>query len=272
MGEQTEHEVWRLLDLSDPDPYLNMAYEEAVVRAVGAGQVPPTLRLWQNDNAVIIGRHQDALAEVNEEACRALGTAVVRRMSGGGAVYHDAGNLNYAIAVPLTHPFAQLEVLESYRLFCTAVVEALAEFGLQGEFRPINDIDVDGRKVSGTAQARHDGALLHHGTLLMKLDVDKMAQVLRPSKEYLERKGVASVKRRVATMAQLGVPCTIQQAKEALARGVEKALGVRLVPGELTPGERELAPRLLREKYANDEWNLGGPSEERDREAKGHLG
>jgi len=261
---------WRLLDLSYHDPYLNMAAEEAILQAVGAGQAPPTLRLWQNDNAVIIGYFQDAAAEADLEACRSLGTAVVRRISGGGAVYHDPGNLNYALFVPASDRRVPEEVLASYRYFCNGVIEALASLGLRAEFAPINDIVVDGRKVSGTAQARRHGGILHHGTLLLSLDVATMGRVLRVTREHLEKKGVASVTERVATLGQLGRPCTIAEAKEALVKGFSRALGVHFQAGELTRAELELTNRLCEERYRRPEWNLVAPKEHR--ENKGHLG
>ncbi len=263
-------ESWRLLDLSDPDPYLNMAIEEALMHSVGAGEAPPTLRLWQNQNAVIIGYFQDAAVEADLEACRKLGTAVVRRVSGGGAVYHDPGNLNYALFLPLSHPQVPGDIMDSYRLYCSAVIEALSLFDLVAEFAPINDIVVGGRKVSGTAQARRWGALLHHGTLLLHLDIPTMGQVLKVTREHLEKKGVSSVTERVATLAQLGRPATVAEAKAALVEGFARHLGVRFQPGELTARERELVRRLHRDKYGRPEWNLNRPADAR--EGKGHLG
>lgn len=263
-------EVWRLLDLSDPDAYLNMAIEEAILASVGAGEAPPTLRLWQNSNAVIIGYSQDAEREVDLQVCRRLGTAVVRRVSGGGAVYHDPGNVNYALFVPASDRRVPEDVLASYHYFCHGVIEALADLGLQPEFAPINDIVVGGRKVSGTAQARRHGAVLHHGTLLLSLDIATMGRVLRVTREHLEKKGVTSVTERVATLEQLGRPCTIAEAKRALADGFARALGVRFRPGEPTPAELDLSRRLCEEKYRRPEWNLVPPKERS--EGKGHLG
>lgn len=263
-------ETWRLLDLSDPDPYISMAIEEALMHSVGAGEAPPTLRLWQNRNAVIIGYFQDAEVEADIEACRALGTAVVRRVSGGGAVYHDPGNLNYALFLPLGSPRVPDDVMASYRLYCGAVIEALARLGLTAEFAPINDIVVGGRKVSGTAQARRWGALLHHGTLMLHLDIAMMAKVLKVTREHLEKKGVKSVTERVATLEQLGRPATVAEAKAALVEGFSRALGVAFQPGELTPGECERVRQLYRDRYSRPEWNLRRPADARS--DKGHLG
>jgi lipoate---protein ligase len=261
---------WRLLDLSYPqDPYLNMAIEEAALQAVGERQAPPTLRLWQNDNAVIIGYFQNAQEEANLPVCQELGTAVVRRVSGGGAVYHDAGNVNYALFVPQDDPCVSADVLESYRFFCQGIIDALDTLGLKAEFKPINDIVVDGRKVSGTAQARKHHAVLHHGTLLLKVNVEMMGKVLRVSQAYLKTKNVVDIKQRVATLAQLGRPTTIEEAKAALAAGYARLLGVRFQPGDLLPYERELAQRLCEQRYRNDDWNLKEPEEKR--EDKGHL-
>jgi lipoate---protein ligase len=261
---------WRLLDISDPDPFLNMAIEEAILRSVGAGEAPPTLRLWQNRNAVIIGYFQDAAVEADLDACRSLGTAVVRRVSGGGAVYHDGGNLNYAAFVPLNHPGVPQDVLESYRYFCAGVIAALASLGLKAEFAPINDIVVGGRKVSGTAQARRYGGILHHGTLMLHLDIAMMAKTLRVTRAHLEKKGVKSVTERVATLEQLGRPTSIADAKAALVEGFARALGVTFKPGEMTAAEWALARSLREDKYCTEEWNLKTPEERR--EDKGHLG
>jgi len=267
LGERAEE--WRLLDLSHADPYLNMAVEEAILQAVGAGLAPPTLRLWQNDNAVVIGYFQDAAVEADLEACRELGTAVVRRISGGGAVYHDAGNLNFALFIPASDPRVPREVLASYHYLCRGVIEALSLLGLQAALVPINDIVVDGRKVSGTAQARRHGGILHHGTLLLSLDIARMARVLRVTREHLEKKGVASVTERVATLGQLGRPCSIAEAKAALVAGYSTALGVRFRPGVMSEPELELAQRLYDQKYRLPEWNLAAP--QMRREDKGHL-
>jgi len=258
-----------LLDLSDADPYVNMAIEEAVMRAVGAGQAPPTLRLWQNHNAVVIGYFQDAAEEVNLEACRQSGTAVVRRITGGGAVYHDRGNLNYALSIPLHDPRVPANVLASYHLLCQGLIEALAELGLDAEYAPINDIVVGGRKVSGTAQARRWGAVLHHGTLLLHLNVETMARVLNVKQEYLRSKGVDDVRQRIATLEQLGRPCTLEQAKTALVRGYGQTLGVDFVPGGLEDVEVALAEQLAADKYRRPEWNLQAPGSGK---GKGHLG
>lgn len=246
---------WRLLDLSFGDPYLNMAVEEAVLRAVGAGEAPPTLRLWQNEDAVVIGYSQRIAEEVDLEACRRRGTAVVRRISGGGTVYQDRGNLNYSLFAPLSDWRVSADVRESFEFLCRGFLKGLEILGLQGEFRPINDITVGGCKLSGTAQARRWGAVLHHGTLMIDVDIGVMEEVLRIHPDYLASKGAACVADWVTTMAQLGKDCGPAEVKAALVAGFEYALEVRFVPGILTEKEEQESERLSREQYCRPEWN-----------------
>ena len=252
-------EEWRLLDLSHEDPYLNMAVEEAILRSVGAGESKPTLRLWQNENAVVIGYFQDAAKEANLSACCRLGTSVVRRVSGGGAVFHDRGNLNYALSIPRRDPRVPANILASYRVLCQGVIEALADLGLQAKYVPINDIIVDGYKVSGTAQARRWGGLLHHGTLLLNTDIGAMGRVLRVRQEYLQAKGASRLTEWVATTAQLGAPRDVSSAKDALSDGFSRVLGVQFGAAGLTEAETATAEQLWDKQYSRPEWNLPCP-------------
>ncbi|MCL5256709.1 MAG: lipoate--protein ligase family protein [Chloroflexi bacterium] len=249
-------EEWRLLDLSFGDPHMNLAVEEAVLRAVGAGESPPTLRLWQNENAVVIGYSQHAGDEADLEFCRRNGTAVVRRISGGGAVYHDLDNLNYALFIPLSDHRVSADVVESFEYLSRGALEAIRILGFEGEFRPGNDITIGGRKVSGTAQARRGGAVLHHGTLLLDVNVPVMQRALRVRPEYLASKGATSVGEWVTSLRALGKRCTMEEVKNALVRGFERALRVYFTVGGLTGAETAMAERLAREQYRQPEWNF----------------
>ena len=247
---------WRLLDLSSPDSFENMAIEEAVLHAVGRGDAPPTLRLWQNDNAVIIGYFQSASQEADLDACRANNTAVVRRLSGGGAVYHDAGNVNYSLFIPERDPRVGGPVLESYRALCQGVILGLADLGFAAQFAPINDVAVGDLKVSGTAQTRRFRAVLHHGTLMLDVSLDVMGRVLRIHPEYLAAKGVTELAARVSTLKRLGREVSVAEAKSAIADGYARSLGVRFRSADLTPAEKTQAAQLLAERYHRPEWNL----------------
>lgn len=248
--------AWRLLDLSFPDPCYNLAVEESVLRAVGRGESPPTLRLWQNDDAVVIGYSQNAYEEADLEKCERRGTAVVRRVSGGGAVYHDSGNLNYSLTIPVGDRRVAADVRKSFEFLCRGLVRGLAILGLEAEFAAGNDVTVNGRKISGTAQARRWGAVLHHGTLLLDADIQVMGEVLRVKPEYLESKGVEALSEWVTTLRQLGKLHCVKEVKAALVAGFESSLDVRFSPGALTTNEQDIAGRLLEGQYCRTDWNL----------------
>lgn len=249
-------ETWRLVDISVSDPYLNMAIEEAIPRAVGEGIVPPTLRLWQNDNAVIIGYFQSALQEVWLDECEKLGTAVIRRFTGGGAVYHDGGNINYAISCSGKDKRVAKDILGSYRFFCQGVIRGLSRLGIQAEFVPINDVVVGGRKISGTAQTRRWGVILTHGTLMVNVNIPMMVRVLKISEQKLSDKVAKSIAERVTTIALEKEGVTVDDGKKALVAGFEEVLGDSFKLGGLTKWEWDLAKKLREEKYARQEWNF----------------
>src|SRR6266571_4342025 len=146
-------ETWRLLDVEyRDDPFMNMSVEEAIPRAVGEGEAPNTVRFWHNSNTIVLGCFQSADLEVNYDACKETGTQIVRRFTGGGAVYHDAGNLNYAISLKKGHPLVPDNDLQLvFQRLSEGTVEGLRSLGVRAEFQPINDIQVDGKKVSGAA-------------------------------------------------------------------------------------------------------------------------
>lgn len=249
-------ETWRLTDISVEDPYLNMAIEEAIPHAVGEGLVPPTLRLWQNDNAVIIGYFQSALQEVWLDECKKLGTAVIRRFTGGGAVYHDGGNINYAISCSEKDKRVPMDILESYRFFCHGVVRGLSKLDIRAEFAPINDVVVGGRKISGTAQTRQWGVVFTHGTLMVNVNIPVMVKVLRISEKKLSDKVAKSIAERVTTIALEREGVTVGEGKKALVAGFEEILGVSFESDKLTKWELDLAKKLREEKYARQEWNF----------------
>jgi lipoate-protein ligase A len=164
---------WRIIDFTENDAFMNMAIDEAVSESVAAGG-PPTIRFYGwNPDAVSIGYFQSLEKEVDTARCAAEGVDVVRRRTGGGAVYHDhAGEITYSVIAKET--LFPKDILASYRLICGWVMDSLALIGISPEFKPINDIIVNGKKISGNAQTRRNGVLLQHGTILYSLDVDRM--------------------------------------------------------------------------------------------------
>ncbi|WP_119066334.1 lipoate--protein ligase [Aggregatilinea lenta] len=175
------------------DPTWNLAFEEYCLTELT--QYPEIMLLWQNENAIIVGRYQNAEKEVNVEAAQALGTRVVRRSTGGGTVYHDLGNLNYSFILSVDDPkSADLSVVAK------PVVNALRRLGVPAEIQGRNDIVVDGKKISGTAQRFTRGRLLHHGTLLFDSDLSVLQSVLNVDATKIASKGIASVKSRVTNI------------------------------------------------------------------------
>src|SRR5207244_7188482 len=144
------------------DPFMSMSVEEAIPRAVGEGTAPNTFRFWHNSNTIVLGCFQSARLEVNCDACKETGTTVVRRFTGGGAVYHDAGNLNYAISLKKGHPLVpdtDLQVV--FQRLSQGAVEGLRSLGVNAEVQPIHDIQVEGKKACGVAGSSRWGSVLH---------------------------------------------------------------------------------------------------------------
>ncbi len=252
-------ETWRLLDVEyRDDPFMNMAVEEAIPHAVGEGKTPDTVRFWHNSNTVVLGCFQSAELEVSSEACRETGTEVVRRFTGGGAVYHDSGNLNYAISLKKGNiwvPETDLQLV--FQRLSEGAVQGLRNLGVKAEFQPINDISVDGKKVSGAAGSVRWGAVFHHGCILVASDLAILGKVLNVPRAKLADKHVASVQKRVTTVRdELHRDITTIEVKNAIIHGIETTYKVRLEEGKLTGREMSLAKELYDTKYARPEWNL----------------
>jgi lipoate-protein ligase A len=236
-----------------------MAIDEAVMLAIKEERVPPTLRLYRwNPSAVSIGTFQGMVDEVDVEFCKSKGIDYIRRITGGGAVYHDfEGEVTYSIIMPKGHPLAPTEILESYRLLCGGIVKALDYMGIEGEFKPINDVDVGGKKVSGNAMTRRHGCVLQHGTTLLDLDVNLMFTILKVPQEKISDKMIADVKERVTSIRDiLNRDVQISELQEALKKGFADALNIKLNPGMLSEEEQATASKLAKEKYSSQEWNF----------------
>jgi lipoate-protein ligase A len=248
--------LWRLIDLREADAYTQMAMDEAILRARSEGRAPNTIRLYRwRPSAVSIGYFQSLEEEVDLEACQRMGVDVVRRLTGGGAVYHDHdGEITYSLIAPETDPKVPRDIPESYRVICGCLVRALGHLGLKAEFRPINDILVGGRKVSGNAQTRRLGVVLQHGTVLIECDVRKMFTVLKVSEEKIRDKLIRTAEERVTSIRrELGRQVSFGEVREALIKGFEEGLDIRLEPGEPSDYEMELV-EVLRERYRSGEW------------------
>lgn len=247
---------FRFLDLKVNDAYTNMAVDEAITKARGEGRVPDTLRFYMwKPSAVTLGYFQSVEDEVNQEALSRFGFNLNRRISGGGAVLNsETGEITYSIILKEDDPRVSTDPVESYHLLCQGIIDALDILGIKADFKPINDIVVAGKKISGNAQIRRYGAVLHHGTLLVDFDAKQMFGVLKISKEKLSDKMIEQAEERVTTIRRLlGRQISFPEVRDALEKGYKKALNAELAKSELTPYEQALV-KQFRERYASRAW------------------
>lgn len=237
------------------DPYFNMALDEYVVSSLDPSE--DYFYFYQNKPAVIIGRNQNTIEEVNREYVNENNIIVVRRMSGGGAVYHDLGNVNFSFVVDY-----KPEDFNNIERFAKAIVKALEKLGINAEFSGRNDITIDGKKISGNAQYITKGRILHHGTLLFDSDLTVLSKALNVKPEKILSKGVKSVKSRVTNIKEyLKDNISIPTFKEMLLKYVFEVEGSELNEYILTPEDMENITKLRDEKYATWEWNFGNAPE-----------
>jgi lipoate-protein ligase A len=224
---------------------------------VGQGASPNTIRFWRNPNAVVIGNFQCAKKEVNLDRCNKHQTAVVRRFTGGGAVYHDLGNLNCSISVRKNHPLMKTDLGETFAKLSQGVIEGLKLLGAPVRFEPPNSIQVNERKISGGAGALKSGFVFHHCSILVSSDLERLLEVLSSSENSVGEPCVRSVRKEVSTLSiELGRELTIVEVKDSLRSGFEKHFMMRLEDGETTKKERTLAEKLHNEKYSTETWNF----------------
>lgn len=250
---------WRLLDLDMNDAYMNMAIDEAISNNVERKRVPNTIRFYRwEPSAVSIGYFQSIKDEVNLDLCKQLNIDVVRRNTGGGAVYHDTnGELTYSTIINLNHPITSPDIIKSYQNICNGLILGLKKLGVMAEFRPINDIVVDGKKISGNAQTRRFGSFLQHGTILIDSNISKMFKVLKVSNEKISDKMIKRAEERVTNLKKLlKSDISFEEAFRAFKFGFQEALGITLDEGKLTIEEQKLAKKLKEEKYLKKSWNF----------------
>jgi len=250
---------WRFIRDEAQDPALHMALDEVLAREVSAGRRPPTLRIWEwSAPAVVIGSFQSLRNEVDAAEARRLGMTVVRRISGGGAMFIEPGNtITYSLYAPESL-VAGLSLAGSYRYLDDWVIGTLTEdLGMSAWYRPLNDIASAQGKIGGAAQRRlAGGTVLHHVTMAYDINADAMARVLRTGREKLPGKGIPSAVKRVDPLCR--------QTRLSRAGIIDTLIGYfrrhhGLTRGSLTTGELRAATELARAKFTAGEGTARAP-------------
>jgi lipoate---protein ligase len=235
----------RVLETGHNSAALNMAIDEALIENIDE---VPVLRIYGwRPAAVSVGYFQSIRDEVDIEKCSEIGVDVVRRLTGGGAVLHEF-ELTYSF---ITKRYPQ-NIMESYRWICEAIVTSINRLGFSANFVPLNDIVINGKKVSGSAQTRRKGVLLQHGTLLLNVDVDKMFSILKVPSEKLKDKIIKDVKERVTSLAGT----TFDDMAWSLKTGFATQFDAKLVFDCLSADEASHAKWLAERKFSSNEWNF----------------
>jgi lipoate-protein ligase A len=257
-------DTWRLLPLEANSAAMNMAIDEAILQARIAEKVPNTFRLYRwNPSAVSVGRNQNPENEVYLDNAKRYGVDVVRRISGGGTVYHDfEGEVTYSV-IAKTSDLGTADLTTVYTKIYAALKDALRIMGSSADFnegdtKNCPNLTIGGKKISGSSQTITHGVVLQHGTLLRRVDYERMFQLL-------QLKGIRCIqaadigKRKITSLeAGLGHKISPETIANALSQGFRIMLKIQLEEGQLTSYETELAAKLYREKYTTKEWNLTG--------------
>lgn len=235
----------RYIISENTDAYFNLASEEYLLKHTDE----EIFYLWRNDNAIIVGKNQNTLSEINVDYVKEKNIKVVRRLTGGGAVYHDLGNLNYTFIENKKKNF------NDFRGFCEPITTALNEMGVEAEFSGRNDMTIEGKKFSGTAQCKYKDRVMHHGTLLFSSVKADISGALKPREIKFSGKSVKSVSSRITNISDhlegdMDVIEFRNRVMKSVAGGMDQVT---------TFSDQEISEiiRLRDEKYAKWEWNYG---------------
>ncbi|MEQ4618348.1 MAG: biotin/lipoate A/B protein ligase family protein [Corticimicrobacter sp.] len=244
---------WQLIHEAPQEAALHMALDDVITQEVSDGIRPPTLRIWEwSEPAVVIGRFQSLRNEIDPEGAARHGINVVRRISGGGAMFIEPGNgITYSLSVP-SEFVAGMSFQESYEFLDSWVIQALRKLGIDAWYQPLNDITSSGGKIGGAAQARRGKAVLHHVTMAYDIDADKMLEVLRIGKEKLSDKGTTSAKKRVDPLrSQTGL------SRDAVVQAMLDSFREQaplLAPGVLGEDTLAKARKAMETRFLTPEW------------------
>ena len=246
--------MWRLVDSGLVSPPESAALDDAMLEAHIAGEVPNTLHFYVRSQPTIsVGYFQKISESVDAAEATKRGVAIVRRKSGGSSIFTDQGQLIYGLVVHESElPSGRSG---SFGIICSAIARAIGSFGLDARYRPMNDVEIDGRKISGNAQLRRKGSVLQHGTVIIHTDLEAMDAVLKADKS--KSASLSKPSDRVASLSSLlGKAVSMDEVKRRIVSEFSKTFDVRFEKGTLTDSERSILSRLVKEHYSRKEWNL----------------
>lgn len=233
------------------DPRINLAIEEFALKNLDINE-DGYLLFYINEPSIIIGKNQNTIEEINTDYVETNGIQVVRRLSGGGAVYHDLGNLNFSFITK-----DEGESFMNFRKFTMPVIQALEKLGVNAELQGRNDILVNGRKISGNAQFATRGRMFTHGTLLFDSEIENVVSALKVRKDKIESKGIKSIRSRVANISEfLGEKMTTEQFRDLLLRYIFEEQDP-IPEYKLTEADWEKIHEISEQRYQNWDWNYG---------------
>lgn len=243
---------WKLIPGAPTEPLVNMALDEVLAERVGRGERSPTLRIWGwRSPCIVLGRFQSVRNEIDEAAAARNDVQIVRRISGGGAMFIEPeGAITWSIYAP-QDLVKGMTFAESYAHFDAWVVAALRDLGLDAWYEPLNDITSSGGKIGGAAQSRRAGAVLHHTTMAYDMNIPLMTQVLRIGREKLSDKGVKSADRRVGPLRQQ-TALPRQAIIDHMVNHFANSFGLQ--EDTLTPDEIADAEYRVRDRFGTDSW------------------
>ncbi|PKM90173.1 MAG: ligase [Firmicutes bacterium HGW-Firmicutes-12] len=246
---------WRLLDTGPLPASHNMTLQWVLLNSRHNNWAPNTLHLLQfKPHNALVGYHQAVELEIEEEYCKQHNIEINRRISGGGCIYMDEGQLGWEVTALKDTPGIPQNLNDMYKLLCECAIAGIAKLGVTARYRPINDIEVDGRKISGTGGSEYANSFIFHGTLLTDFSVETMINCLKLPLKKLDDKQVDTFKKRVVSLKELlGDLPPIEEIKEAMVEGFSEVLGIKLVPGRLTEEEKALFEKEL-PRFMSEEW------------------
>lgn len=266
---------FRVIDTGLRPGRAQIAFDQALIEAHKAGGIPDTIRFLTFPPTVLVGRHQAISQELNLPACREAGVGIGRRVTGGGALYLDEGQFGWELVFHKA-TLGLPSLGEVARELCEAAAEGLASLGIPARYRPRNDIEVEGRKISGTGGFFDGDTIFYQGTILVAMDGAKMAGLLNIPAAKLARHGQTDAAKRIVTMTELfdGRPPPAAEVKEALVAAFARRLGIAPAWGEITAGEEALARRLHDDEIGTDDFVYGidDPSRPADVLSASHAG